>query len=178
MILLREIRSWSVLGVKGVKSYSSYSKYNERQILYIGQGLIPAVKNCLQRIVYYVFTPLTCNFSLEYPYLIQQTVNENTQTYQVEVPIDLVPDSRKKFIRKCGAAKGEKLQPFWSPWQVNIYLATKMLAKVTNWWQTNKKTKKRKKRQPKIFKWWPFCIWRLPEGNSLEKWALRSVSHH
>ena len=32
-----------------------------------------------------VFTPLTCNFSLEYPYFIQQIVNENTQTYQVEV---------------------------------------------------------------------------------------------
>ena len=55
--------------------------------MYRGQGLIPAVKNCLQRIVYYVFTPLTCNFSLEYPYFIQQTVNENTQTYQVEVLI-------------------------------------------------------------------------------------------
>ena len=39
------------------------------------------------RIVYYVFTPLTCNFSLEYPYLIQQTVSENKQTYQVEVLI-------------------------------------------------------------------------------------------
>ena len=34
-----------------------------------------------------LITPLTCNFSLEYPYLIQQIVNENTQTYQVEVLI-------------------------------------------------------------------------------------------
>ena len=28
---------------------------------------------------------LTCNFSLRYPYINQQTGNENTQTYQVEV---------------------------------------------------------------------------------------------
>ena len=30
---------------------------------------------------------LTCDFSLYYPYIIQQTRNENTQTYQVEVVI-------------------------------------------------------------------------------------------
>ena len=27
---------------------------------------------------------LTCNFSLEYPYIIQQTGNKNTQTNQAE----------------------------------------------------------------------------------------------
>ena len=27
---------------------------------------------------------LTCSFSLEYPYIIQQTGSENTQTYQVQ----------------------------------------------------------------------------------------------
>ena len=30
---------------------------------------------------------LTWNFSLDYPYIIQQTGNENIQTYQVEVVI-------------------------------------------------------------------------------------------
>ena len=30
---------------------------------------------------------LTCNFFLPYPYIIQQTSNENTKTYQVEVVI-------------------------------------------------------------------------------------------
>ena len=30
---------------------------------------------------------LTCNFSLWYPYITQQTGNENTQTHQVEVVI-------------------------------------------------------------------------------------------
>ena len=30
---------------------------------------------------------LTCNFSLQQPYIIQQTGDENTQTYQVEVAI-------------------------------------------------------------------------------------------
>ena len=30
---------------------------------------------------------LTSNFSLQYPYIIQQKWNENTQTYQVEVAI-------------------------------------------------------------------------------------------
>ena len=29
----------------------------------------------------------TSNFSLQYPYTIQQTSNENTQTYQLEVVI-------------------------------------------------------------------------------------------
>ena len=30
---------------------------------------------------------LTCNFSLQQPYIIQQRSDENTQTYQVEVAI-------------------------------------------------------------------------------------------
>ena len=30
---------------------------------------------------------LACNFSLQYPYIIQQTGNENTQTYQEDVII-------------------------------------------------------------------------------------------
>ena len=30
---------------------------------------------------------LTCNFSLQQPYIIQQTSDENTQTYQLEVAI-------------------------------------------------------------------------------------------
>ena len=30
---------------------------------------------------------LTCNFSLSYPYIIQQNVRENSQTYQVEVVV-------------------------------------------------------------------------------------------
>ena len=29
----------------------------------------------------------TCNFSLQYPYIVQQKFNENTWTYQVEVVI-------------------------------------------------------------------------------------------
>ena len=34
---------------------------------------------------------LTCNLSLQYSYIIQQTINENTKTYQVEVDILILP---------------------------------------------------------------------------------------
>ena len=42
-----------------------------------------------------------------YPYIIQQTSDENTQTYQVEVDLDQTPNSCHKFISKCVAAGGE-----------------------------------------------------------------------
>ena len=39
---------------------------------------------------------------------IQQTGNENTQSYQVEFfYLDLTPNSGKSFIGKCVAARGE-----------------------------------------------------------------------
>ena len=38
---------------------------------------------------------LTCNFPLWYPYLIQQTDNENTLTYQVEAIILILPQILK-----------------------------------------------------------------------------------
>ena len=51
---------------------------------------------------------LTCNFSLEYPFIIQQTGNEKTQSYQVQVAnLDLTPYSHNLFTRNCLAAKGE-----------------------------------------------------------------------
>ena len=42
-----------------------------------------------------------------YPYIIQQTSDKNTQTYQVEVDLDQTPNSCHKFISKCVAAGGE-----------------------------------------------------------------------
>jgi len=36
-------------------------------------------------------------------------------------------------------AQRSKLRPFWSPWRVEKYLATKILAKVANWRPTDLK---------------------------------------
>ena len=44
-----------------------------------------------------------------YPYIIKQTGDEDTQTYQVEfvILIYIAPNSHNLFTRKCVAVRGE-----------------------------------------------------------------------
>ena len=56
---------------------------------------------------FYSLKYLTYNLSLPYPYIIQQTGYENTQTYQVEVLSYPTPNSCNKFTGKCVAVGGE-----------------------------------------------------------------------
>ena len=46
-----------------------------------------------------------CNLSLQYPYIIQQTGNENIQTYQVEV----VAMIQHQIMRISVTSRGENL---------------------------------------------------------------------
>ena len=51
--------------------YISAADYNSFEINLVSQSLAP-------------LEVIKCNFSLKYPYIIQQTGNENIQTYKVE----------------------------------------------------------------------------------------------
>ena len=50
---------------------------------------------------------LTLNFSLKYPYIIQQKGMKNTQTYLLGIYLDLTPIFRNWFTTKCAAARVE-----------------------------------------------------------------------
>ena len=56
-----------------------------------------------------------CNLSLQYPYIIQQTGNENIQTYQVEV----VAMIQHQIMRISVTSRGENLL-FNSSWEMKL----------------------------------------------------------
>ena len=82
----------------------------------------------LSSVTPYSIPQVTCFFSV-----FTQTFGKYSGQYsQCDIPVCAVHDGKVGYntVKYTMAFQRSKLRPFWSPWRVEKFLATKILAKV------------------------------------------------